>query len=456
MDEITRKLVTYARELDFVDISPAAVHAAKRSMVDSIGCALGVFRAEPIAAIRRLAAESSATTPATVIGTAIESSAELAAFANSAMIRYRDFSDDYFGGRGDIGPHPSDNIGGVLAAAEATGGDGKALIGGIVVAYEAIGQILDHISLPPGKRIWDYPVLHSIATSLGAGRVLGLTDEQLANALGVAAVSNITLNQARSGQLSDWKGLAGPNGSRNGLFAALLARQGITGPTEPFDGSAGLARHLNVHFGVGQFGGGGVPFRIEGTYFKYFPVRYHCQLPVWTAFELRQKVDPGAIESITLYLAGRYVTDRGKDPDTWDPQTHGTADHSFPYLVAAALIDGELTERTLTPARYRDPQVLALAGKISLAEEPSFTEAFPKTFNACLEATLAGGEVVVAHQTNPKGHPDNPMTDGDLEAKFLTQVDGVIPETQARDVLARLWDLENAGSIKDLIGAMRV
>lgn len=456
MEELTSRLVSFAANLDYSGVRPEAIHAAKRSLVDSIGCALGVFDTPPIPAIHRTAARTSTGDGVSVIGTDIRCSPDMAAFANSSMIRYRDFSDDYFGGRGDIGPHPSDNIGGVLAAAELADGDGTSVILGMTVAYEIIGQLLDQLSIPVGKRIWDYPVLHAIATSVAAGRVMGLDEAALANALGIAAVSNISVTQARGGRVSDWKGLAGPNGSRNGLFAALLAADGVTGPDAPFSGSAGLSRHLDAHFDAGEFGGGTTPFRIEETYFKYFPVRYHCQLPIWTAFELREKVDIAAVESITLFLARRYVTDRYADPDAWNPQTHGSADHSFPYLVAAAMVDGAVTSSTFTADRYRDAGILALTQKISLAEDADFTEAFPATFNARLEAVLANGETLVVHQQNPKGVPANPMSDDDLEQKFLTQVGGVVSEATARDILDRIWNLENAGSVTELLAAMRV
>ena len=186
MDRTAEKFVSYTFDVSYADLTPGAVHAAKRCVVDALGCAIGSFHEAPLKAIRNLACGINARDPATIIGTRIRTSPELAAFTNGSMIRYGDFSDDYFGLSGDSGPHPSDNIGGILAAAESAGENGKALILGIAVAYEACGQIADSCSL--AARGWDYAMYHALATALGAGKVLGLSRGQLRNALGLALV----------------------------------------------------------------------------------------------------------------------------------------------------------------------------------------------------------------------------------------------------------------------------
>jgi 2-methylcitrate dehydratase len=460
MDKTERKFVDYTAALDYADLSAGAIHAVKRSVIDSIGCAYGAFHMDPLKAVRQVAAQVTAKSPATVLGTAIGTSPEMAAIANGAMIRYLDYSDDYFGGAGEVGPHPSDNISGVLAAAESAGTDGKAFILGTVVAYEACGQIVDRVNLRGKKRTWDYPILHSIGTVLGAGKVLGLTPHQLRDALALAIVPNICLGQTRHGELSNWKGFAGPNGSRNGLFAAYLAQAGVSGPEDPFEGKTGLMNFLGQPFDsfeAGEFGGGNIPFKIERTFFKYMPVKYAVQLPVWMAFELRKTIDVRQIKSMAIQMGRRYFLPKSEHPAFWNPTTRETVDHSFPYLTGAALIDGEITDATFTPARFRDPAILALIQKIDMEEDKAFSAAFPHALKCRFVVTLNSGEVVMLEQSNPKGHVDNPMSDGEVEEKFLKQAtDAGLPPASSRRLLDRLWELEKVTDLKTVLALMRL
>lgn len=454
MDNTTRKFVDFAFELSASDLTPAAVHAVKRSVVDSIGCAIGAFDAEPIRSLRKVARRISCERPATILGTCDKTTPDMAALTNGAMIRYSDFSDDYFGGNGDTGPHPSDNIGGMIACAESEGCDGEALVLAIAIAYEVSGQLVDHTSLR--VKGWDHPIFHSVASGLGAAKLFGLSREQMANAVGLAVVPNVCLYQTRMGDISNWKGMAGPNGSRNGIFAATLAREGITGPGEAFEGRAGFMQQLGNSFELGAFGGREVPYKVERTFFKYLPLRYEMQLPVWVALDLRNKLDVNNIAALSVYLEKRSIFTREQNPAHWDPKTRETADHSGPYLIAAALIDGAITEGTFMPRRFRDPEILSLVDKIQLKHDPAYTEAFPRTFHCRLEATLKSGEVVTTHLTNPKGHPANPLSDGDIEEKFMKQVAHQMQDARARALLEPLWRIESIKSVSEILDLIEI
>ncbi len=453
MDATAEKFVDFAHGLEWEALPTATAHAAKRSLVDAIGCLYGGYDNECLVAARRLAATQPVGGGATVIGTDVHTTPDLAALVNGAAVRYLDYSDDYFGGTGELGPHPSDNIAGILAAAEWARQGGQAVLLGIVIAYEAVGRIVDAANMRGRKRTWDYPVLHAIGTALGSARVLGLDAEQTRNALGLAVTPNNALLATRLGHLSNWKAFAGPNASRNGLFATLLAREGVSGPHEPFEGDGGLFQHLDQTWDIGTLG---APFRVEQTFFKAIPVRYTTQLPVIMAIDLRQRVAIDEIERLDIFINKRHVVTREHHGAHWDPTTRETADHSLPYLVAAALIDGAITPETFTPARYRDPDVLRLTGAVHLSEDPESTELFPREFKLRFDVTLKSGEVVSMEGRNPKGHPRNPMSDDELDSKFIEQTAPKLGTDATRELLAALWRIEEFEDVRELLALMAI
>ena len=454
VDRTAEQLASYAEAVQFSDLSPGAIHAVKRSVLDSIGCALGAFNAQPMKALRALASRVSAIAPATLFGTDIRTSPEWAGLVNGAMVRYLDFSDDYFGGAGDVGPHPSDNIGSIVAAVESTGSGGKALVVGIAVAYEICAQLLDHFSIYGDG--WDYPILHSISTALAVGNVWGLSGTQMRNALGIAVVANVCLAETRLGEISNWKGIAGPNGSRSGLLAALMAEEGITGPRAAFEGQAGLVKQLKCSFDLGSLRHDRAAWKIEGTYFKHLPVGYGIQLPVAIALRARKDIMVECIDSICVHVDKRAVVDRALHPNLWNPASRETADHSAPYLIAAALVDGVIDEQTFAPERYRDPALLSLVEKITIVEDPRYTASFPGTIECRFEITLNSGAVVTIHDQNPKGHPANPMSDAELETKFQAQTDRVLSSRQSRALIDAVWNLEDLADLGKLFSLMRI
>lgn len=450
MDQTVDKISTYAASLTYSDLTPEAIHAVKRSLIDSIGCALGAFSAEPVKIARRLAARVSSEMPASVLGTFIKTTPEMATFTNGIMVRYLDFNDDYLN---RDGPHPSDNISAILAICEALHADGKSLALGITLAYEIVDQLVDVADF--NFRGWDYITETSIGSALGVGKVLGLSKEKMAQALALAIAPNIGLWQTRMGELSMWKGCAGPNAARNGLFAALLASEGMTGPNQIIEGPCGLWNQVTGKFNLGPFGGQGNPFKIQETFFKYRPVMYTILLPVETALKLREEIEVEEIDSIKIFLDAFCIAS-SSGSEKYDPHTRETADHSIPYIVVATLLDGEITEKTYTPERYRDPKILSLLKRFTMEEDRQYTREWPKTFNCRIEVTGRSGQKWVKHMKNPKGHPANPMSDSEIEEKFLKLTQETLSSKQAQSALDLLWHLEEIKEVGQIFGAVLV
>lgn len=448
MDRYMDAISTYAAGLQYADLTPEAVHAAKKSLVDAMGCGLAATSVLPAKIAKELASMVKSEMPASIIGSSIKTSPEMAAFANGTMVRYLDYNDGYIA---KDGPHPSDVISGILAMCEARRSDGKTAVLGITLAYEMIQQLADLAEFC--KRGWDNVTELTIGSALGSGKALGLNKAQMANALAVSIAANITLWQTRVGELTMWKGCAGPNAVRNGLWSALLAWKGMTGPGEAINGPRGLLNQVTGPFDLPAFGGKGKPFKVEGTYFKSRPVVYTGLLPIETAIALRKKIDLGKIASIKVSL-DEFCFRESNHPEKWDPHTRETADHSVPYLIVAALVDGDINEKSFTPERFRDPQILSILKKLTMEEDSAFTKVFPKTFTCRIEVTGTSGQKWVKELTNPKGHPGNPMTDADIEKKFFELTNDVMPTNKAKALLELLWNIEKIKDISHIFSSI--
>src|SRR4029079_19187748 len=237
MDAITRKIADYAAGARFTDLTDEAIHAATQRLLDSLGCALGACNCEPAQIGRRLAVgQTAGKYPGRVLCFADHLPAEAATFINTAMIRNLDFNDRYPGG------HPRDCLGALLALAGATHIDGKRFLAAMIVIYETFARLSDATKL--SRRGWDQGYAIAVATAPGLCNLLELSLNDAANAVGIVATSNLPLRVTRSGELTAWKNVATAYAARNGVFAALLAAEGMGGPGNAFAGRNGLFENV--------------------------------------------------------------------------------------------------------------------------------------------------------------------------------------------------------------------
>ena len=444
-------LSRYAAELQFADLPPEVVRETKRKLIDTIGCAIGAFEDEPCRLARAVARRARGEPPSRILGTLDPSTPELAAFANGTMVRAQDFNDSYLAGSSC---HPSDTIPAVLAAAEAAHADGRTLIASVVAAYEAGCNFADIMTREQG---WDNVLFDTIGSALGSARAFGLDAARTAQALALAITPNLPLAQTRLGELSMWKGCAAANAARNGVFAATLAREGITGPQNTIEGRWGLQRVLGP-FEWAPFGGKGGPFRIAQTHLKFFPAVVHAQSPVAVALKLYGRVPLKDIKSVTIdsYWVARRYTDSDRAKSLWDPQTRETADHSIVWLVAAVLLDGTLTVESFDPPRIGRPELRELMKKIVIRENPDYTAAYPARWPCRIEIESSAGARHADAVEYFKGHYLNPLTDAEVEIKFRTLTAGLLDAAKADALLAKLWRLESIADVGEIIDATAV
>ena len=455
METLSRRLARYVHGFSYKSLPPEVVHEAKRRLIDTLGCAIGAYGSAPGGVARRLASSLKTTAGARVWGTGRKSSPEIAAFANGTDVRYLDYNDTYLSKEP---AHPSDNIPAALAVAEAEGSGGRGLLAALVLGYEIQCRLCDAASLR--VRGWDHVTYGALSGALLAGWLMRLKEDQLSHAAAMAVVSNNALRQTRVGEISDWKACAFANAARNGVFAASLARLGMSGPEAIFEGEKGFFKVVSGPFSLPLLGGeNGAPFKILESYIKFYPVEYHAQSAVAAALAIHPKVRKqgrasDVIESIIIRTSSVSLEIIGRDPEKWRPRTRETADHSLPYCVAVALEDGRVGLAQFDAAHLRDPRIRALLGKTRVEEDAELSALYPASIGNLIEVITPSGKSTERVDT-PRGHPKNPMSDAEVEKKFRALCDGKIPRPRADRILRSVWRLERARDLGSLTSLLR-
>jgi len=455
---LARRFAHYTHGLTIDRIPDEVVHQAKRRIIDAVGCGLAAVREAPAGYARRAMAHLAPSGAATILGTGERTAPDLAAFVNGYLIRYLDYNDTYLSKEA---LHPSDNLAGLLAVAEDRGAGGRDLLAALIAAYEIVCRLADASSIR--DRGWDHVTYGTIAVSAAAARLLGSTPEQIEQAINIAAATGINLRQTRIGELSMWKGAAYGGAGRNGVFAAYLAREGVTGPAPVFEGLRGFIAQVSGPLEVPRMAGetpghensrGGEPgaerFKLLDTDIKYWPAEYHSQAAVALALDLRNGgLRPEAIERVTIRTFKVAVEIIGGEPEKWAPTTRETADHSLPYLVAAALLDGEITERQFTPERIARDDIRDLMRRTEVVERADLTDAYPAGIPTILEVRDHAGRLHSARLDFPPGHSRNPLTDAQIDEKFARLAEPVLGPQTAR-ALRGLWTLDAYRDLREI------
>jgi len=449
MDATLKKITDFSTGLAFESIPAEVIHQCKRRVIDSLGCALGGFKAEPSKIARALAHDTLSRTPARVIGTLEPSSPEMAAFANGVMIRYLDLND----ATGIGGGHPSDMFGALLSVSDAVGASGRALIRAVVTAYEL------YMGFFSGRQVRDRGFDHVVYTATGAAagvsQLMRLEHRETAQAIALALAPNMALGVTRRGQLSMWKGCAGGNAARNAVFAARLAAQGLTGPQSVFEGDHGVLNAVGA-FDWPPLGDPACRFRILDTQLKMYPCIYPGQSPVTATLAVQPRSAVDQVEAIVVRTYLNAWWESASEPEMWSPATRETADHSIPYLVAAALMDGRIAAASFSDERRADPRLRELIRKVEVIHDKALDALTPANDPCRLEIRLKSGEKLTSSIDFPKGHVKNPASDREVEEKFASMNDGLLSPAQVSRLLELCWKLEDVEDLRELISLTRI
>jgi 2-methylcitrate dehydratase len=447
---LAERFAEYAIALKFEHLPLPVVHEVKRRIIDSIGCALGAWRADPCVSARRVALTFSAERGATLLGTAHRAPVDWAAFANGCLVRYLDYNDTYLSREP---AHPSDNIPAALAVAEAEGLPGRELILAITLAYEIQCRLCDTSSIR--ARGWDHVTYGAFSTAIAAARLMKLDAERFRHAIGIGGVASAALRQSRVGELSHWKGCAFANAARHGVYAASLARAGITGPAPIFEGEKGFEKLVS-----GSLEDIRLPkddFMIVKTSIKFWPAEYHSQGAIEAALKLRTQIkDIAEIESVRIESHDAAVDIIGSEPEKWHPTTRETADHSLPYIVAASLADGEITERQFASERLADRKLIDFVQRVEVHRNAELSAAYPGAVGNIIIIRLRDGRTATERVDYPRGHARNPLTDAEVEAKFHSLADPVLGADRAAALCGWLWRIDQADNLNELSSLIKV
>ena len=444
---LAERLAAYAHALRYDDLDAATVERVKVHVIDTTGCGIGAFEERAVRICREIALAVPGT--ATVIGTGRRTTPDLASFANGAAFRYLDFNDTYVG---RFAVHPSDNIAACLAVAETERATAQDLITAIALAYEVNSRLVD--SLDIATRGWDPPVFSLPAVALAVGTLMKLDPERLTHAVGLAINDHIPLAQTRVQTLSDWKGLAAAEAARNAVFAALLARGGVTGPAPIFEGHSGFFKQVSgpANVDVDTFGRRGVPFRIHQCSLKAYPAVIYTQTAIVAGIEVAKEVGSlDRIAVIEIATTRRGFERTGIEPEKWSPQTRETADHSLPYITARAIVDGHITNESFAAQMYRDPRILAFMQKIKVSEDPILTARGGGAVPTRVTAILLDGRRISREIDYAPGFAAQPMDRDEVERKFRGNVGQRWPQEHTGTVLQALWALDRTDDLSSLL-----
>ena len=447
---LAERLATYANGLRYEGIDAATIERVKTHFIDTIGCGIGAFDEGPVGICRNVALAVGGN--ATIIGTNSRTTPDLASFANGAAFRYFDFNDTY---TGRFSVHPSDHIAACFAVAEAERASARELITSIVIAYEVNCRLVDALDI--ATRGWDPPVMSLPAVALAAGKLMKLGPGQLTQAVNLAVNDHIPMAQTRVQTLSDWKGFADAEAARNAVFAALLARGGLTGPAPIFEGQSGFFKQVSgpATIDVDTFGRRDVPFRILRCAIKPYPAVIYTQTAIVAGIEVASEVKSlDRIVAIEIATTSRGYQRTGAEPEKWSPKTRETADHSLPYITARAMFDGDITNESFAPQMFGDPKILAFMQKIKVSEDPVLTARMGAAVPTRITAILADGQRISREVDYAPGFAERPMNRSEVERKFRGNVGKRWPEERTRAILQALWTLDQTDDLSALLGRL--
>jgi 2-methylcitrate dehydratase len=449
---LLERVAMLAASTSFDALPEGVVHEARRRLLDTLGCMLAGADGHAVRVVRDGALVLGGSADATLVGDGRRTSADRAALVNCAALRHLDYMD---GHPGPYPCHPSFNIPPILAVAEATGASGAEVVRAIVLGYEVNIRLQLGSGDPDiSAHGWSGSTNLGISVPAAVGGMLGLPGGKLAHALAISTIHAPALDATGRGQMAESKVCIDGLVALSALHAAVLARAGVTGPLDAFEGSGGFAESVARRFDADLLGGPIERFRILDTYTKRYNAVKCGQTAVAAGLAVCAQLPGGwrDVERLTLRLARHDFDSQMEDAaDRRRPENRDTANHSAVYCLAAALVDGDLRPEQFEPHRLRDPEILGLIDRISLSDDPDLSTYWPAANPSEVEIVTRSGEVRRERVLYSPGHPNNPLPDAQIEAKFRGLAASVLGSSAVEEVIGLVGRLETLPSIDGLM-----
>lgn len=459
MPSLSRRLARYGLEFSAGELASAPIEKTKRLILDSVAVSIPAYPSQPSKVLRRVYGGHRSEFEATVLGSTARMPVEYAALVNGLQGRYLDLNDIYTAAESVC--HPSDHIPGLLAVAEAEGATGTDLIEAVILAYEIEGRGVDTGLL--WRNGFDYVTWGSFSSAVAAGRLMGLSEDELVDAIGIVGTSSNALLMARLGDVSMWKAMAHPYVTHNAIQACQMARDGMTGPEFVFEGVEdrggeggffdAVAREV---FDLDALAGPDDRFCVEDASIKEYACAYYSHPAIYGALRIMDDHDLEAEDVEAIHLdVFEHVMQVYATPEKWSTDLNReTADHSLPYNVSVAVVDREVTPRQYEEDRLRDPRVHEMMQRVTVEPDEDLDRhrlEHPRHVPERITITTTDGRTFEERVNAPPGHPERPLDDGTLNRKATGLLSDFLTTDQIEAILETCYGLDELESVDTLV-----
>ena len=452
---LVEQLAAFVVRASYEQLSAEARAQLNIRILDSLGCAIGASAGEPIRLIRDHIEDFGGTGHCTLIG-GRRTAPDRAAFYNSALVRYLDFNDSFLAPGETC--HPSDNFGSVLAAAEYAGRSGRELLTALAVAYQVQCRLSE--VAPVRAKGFDHATQGAYAVAAGVSKALGSSQTHTANAIAIAGTASNALRVTRTGSLSHWKGLAYANAAFGATHAAFLARRGITGPPEVFEGNKGFMEAIAGRFEI-DWSKEDLE-RVTRTVVKKYNAEMHAQSVLEAVLELKHEHQVASTDlervEIEVFDVAHAIIGGGEEGDKTLVRTKEQADHSLPYMVAAAILDDQVMPEQYLPERIQRSDVQHLLQKVVVRVSRAYSQAFPNAMPCRVTFHLRGGLTLSKEKRDYEGFHTRPMTWETVARKFERLSADFVDAALRKEILNAVARLEaiQIASLTGLLAQVRI